>query len=217
MVWRDKRYSQSVQPKGITNPEGKTLTLRPDEFWDAYTFDAQVNIYIHTCLTTRDERGYEKHETHLRTDRNGEWENLVSDNRPLRSIAVSDNAERTIWGSDGGCYLAFLRDGKWIEVASLHPVLEAGGPGTNMDPMRERYGENGMSLAVIDDADGYVNVRSNPSTNAPVIAMIFENVTFMYETIPDNHVWVKVLLPSGTKGYLSSSRLKPLKEKPIII
>jgi len=45
--------------------------------------------------------------------------------------------------------------------------------------MREHYGDNGMSLAVINDTDGYVNVRANPSINAPVIAIILEDVTFV--------------------------------------
>jgi len=146
----------------------------------------------------------------------GDWESIATNNKELMFIAVSDNAEHTIWGSDGGCYLAFVRDGIWMEVALLHPVVD-GGPGTNMDPMREVYGKNGMRLAVIKDSDGYVNVHTNPSLNAPVIAIILENVTYMYKTIPGNSSWVKVLLPSGTKGYISRSRLKPLKEEPVII
>ena len=48
-----------------------------------------------------------------------------------------------LWKRYGGCYLAFLRDSVWIEVALLHPVLDGGGPGTNMNPMREAYGDNG--------------------------------------------------------------------------
>ena len=145
--------------------------------------------------------------------RNGD--HLVNDDEGFHNnIAISDNAEYPVWGSKGGCHLAFLRDGKWIEVALLHAVLDGGGPGSFLDPMREAYGKNGMSLAVIDDADGYVNVRANPSINAPVTAIILEDVTFMYDTIPGNSAWVKVLLPSGTKGYLANNRLKHVEEEP---
>ena len=217
--WRNyERYQSAQQPnelQTITNPEGKVLTLRPNEVIRSRIFDLQGNCYMQSELL-KSRMSAETIETRLWTDRNGEWENIVSYNRPLYCMAVSDNAERTLWGSDGGCYLAFLRDGKWIEVALLHAVIEPAGPGSNMDPMREAYGDNGMSLAVIDDADGYVNVRANPSANAPIKAIILEDVTFMYETLPDNPAWVKVLLPSGTKGYLSSSRFKHLEEEPII-
>jgi len=209
ICWKNKCYSATTQPYTIATPEGKTLTLRPREFFGEPTFDAQGNIYIQSYG--------EGYESQIWTDRNGEWESIVRYNGIFICIGVSDNTEHTIWGADGGSYLAFLRDGKWMEVALLPPLRNADDPYTNMDPMRERYGNNGMNLAVINDTDGYVNVRTRPSISAPVIAMVLKDVTFMYESIPGNPSWVKVLLPSGTKGYLSNNRLKHLKEEPLII
>jgi len=111
ICWKNKYYSTTTQPYTISTPEGKTLTLRPHEFFGEPTFDAQGNIYIQSYG--------EGYESQIWTDHNCEWESIVSYDETFICIAVSDNAEHTIWGADGGSYLVFLHDGKWMEVVLL--------------------------------------------------------------------------------------------------
>jgi hypothetical protein len=63
--------------------------------------------------------------------------------------------------------------------------------------------------AVINDPDGYTNVRSQPSMSAPVIAKVEHEEIFTYETTGalKNSKWVKVTLASGKRGWMHTSRV----------
>lgn len=213
--WDNKGYSETADQKTFTNPKGKSLTLPVSFSLTNRMFDANGHLYLLISHSDYRQSEDEDCEVQLWTDCTGEWKMIACGDRNLRHIAISDDA--TIWGSDGGTYLAFLRDGKWIEVALLPPVLDGGGPGTCMDPMWEAWGIHGfnMSSGIINDADGYVNVRANPSASASIEAVVLENVTFLYEVVSDNSSWSKVLLPSGTTGYISSNRITHTGDVPI--
>lgn len=63
--------------------------------------------------------------------------------------------------------------------------------------------------AVINDPDGYTNVRSKPSADAPIVARVNKGEVFTFtskatETFPK---WVAVRLASGKTGYMHSSRV----------
>jgi hypothetical protein len=62
---------------------------------------------------------------------------------------------------------------------------------------------------VINDPDGYTNVRLKPDTSAPVVAKVNKGEVFTYETegVPQYPKWLKVTLPSGTSGWMHSSRI----------
>jgi hypothetical protein len=62
---------------------------------------------------------------------------------------------------------------------------------------------------VINDPDGYTNVRSKPDTSAPVVAKVNTGEVFTYETngIPQYPKWLKVTLPSGKSGWMHASRI----------
>ncbi len=60
--------------------------------------------------------------------------------------------------------------------------------------------------AVINDPDGYTNVREGKSVNYNVIAKIYENeVFFAYPSATSN--WYQVITKNGTKGYVHNSRI----------
>lgn len=60
--------------------------------------------------------------------------------------------------------------------------------------------------AVINDPDGYTNVREGKSVNYDVIAKIYENEVFY--TYPSNSSnWYPVITKNGTKGYVHNSRI----------
>ncbi|WP_147263489.1 SH3 domain-containing protein [Roseimicrobium gellanilyticum] len=63
-------------------------------------------------------------------------------------------------------------------------------------------------LAVIDDADGYTNVRQGKSTKTPILGRIDEDVRFLVE--PSSESWWLVRMPDGTSGYMHSSCIRVL-------
>mgnify|MGYP001095724629 FL=1 len=62
-------------------------------------------------------------------------------------------------------------------------------------------------IAIIQDPDGYTNVRNGMSTNAKIIDRLFEGEH--YEVFPssENNWWV-VYTQSNVKGYVHKSRIK---------
>lgn len=60
--------------------------------------------------------------------------------------------------------------------------------------------------AVIDDPDGYTNVRSLASTSGTVVDVIYEGQTFY--THPQRGNWWHVRTASGKFGYVHSSRIR---------
>jgi len=53
-------------------------------------------------------------------------------------------------------------------------------------------------VAVIDDKDGFTNVRENPDGKSKVIYKIQDFELFLYETeSTDNNDWIKVFLPKN--------------------
>lgn len=82
------------------------------------------------------------------------------------------------------------------------------------------------TVAIIQDPDGWTNVRKSPDIEATVIHKVYENEVFFYydkgedSTHPD---WIKVYLPANifsmgcgrnglTEGYIHRSRIKPITE-----
>jgi hypothetical protein len=62
---------------------------------------------------------------------------------------------------------------------------------------------------VINDPDGYTNVRSKPDTSAPVIAKVSKGEVFTYETegVPVHPKWLKVTTSTGKSGWMHASRI----------
>lgn len=194
----------------FVSPEGNRLTLSPDVYLCSTYGSCSRDGYFYVQLYTIPDDDSDKIITQLWSDRSGEWEMIGTGNRDLSYIEVGDN--RVVWGSKGN-YLAFLRDGQWIEIALLPPELDSMAYDEDdeyvyVHPMRERFPDaQDMELGVINDPDGYVNVRSHPDAKSPVIAIIPEDIQFLYKTT-GNAQWSEVLLPSGTTGYVSSSRIR---------
>ena len=73
-------------------------------------------------------------------------------------------------------------------------------------------GLNALALAqdrgVIDDPDGYVNVRSKPSIEAPVVATVKNNQPFEFEAEKEGAEWFSVKLSSGQTGFMHGSRIR---------
>jgi uncharacterized protein YgiM (DUF1202 family) len=60
---------------------------------------------------------------------------------------------------------------------------------------------------VIDDPDGYVNLRNAPRTDAPVITKVTSGEPFSFQR-KENEPWCKVKLRSGVTGWMHYSRIK---------
>ena len=66
---------------------------------------------------------------------------------------------------------------------------------------------NKKYIAIIQDPDGYTNVRNGMSTNAKIIDRLFEGEHFEVFPSSDNNWWV-VYTQSNVKGYVHKSRIK---------
>ena len=194
----------------LMSPEGKVLPL-DENTRIAYPFpigrDEDGYCYILT-ETRPHEDGYF---TQLWSDRGGEWEVLATGGEfNIDDVAVSDGPKPRVWGSNGRTYLAFVREGQWVELALLPPEADAPDPDGNSfeyEFLLENCDDSeGMALREICDPSGNVNVRSRPEAEAPVIAVILKDVQF-FRKETGNEQWSKVLLPSGTVGYVLSAQI----------
>src|SRR5438093_9417687 len=61
--------------------------------------------------------------------------------------------------------------------------------------------------AVIDDPDGYVNLRKEKSADSPIVAKVKKDEPFEYRCT-QNATWCKVKLTSGVTGWMHYSRIK---------
>lgn len=65
----------------------------------------------------------------------------------------------------------------------------------------------GVPDAVIDDPDGYVNLRKDKSADSPIIARVKKDEPFEYRCT-QYATWCKVKLASGVTGWMHYSRIK---------
>lgn len=70
-------------------------------------------------------------------------------------------------------------------------------------------------IGLINDPDGYTNIRSNPNSKSGVIGKIFKGDYFHYkENINSN--WYPITNQTGLKGYIHKSRIERVDSKPLI-
>ncbi|MEP4534742.1 MAG: SH3 domain-containing protein [Cyclobacteriaceae bacterium] len=65
--------------------------------------------------------------------------------------------------------------------------------------------------AVINDPDGYTNVRKEPSSKSGIVTRVDENQVFIYYPSPKAS-WIEVLINNETTGFMHKSRIKPVYE-----
>ncbi len=71
----------------------------------------------------------------------------------------------------------------------------------------EGFAEVAEHRGVIDDPDGYVNLRKGPLLNAPVVTKVKAGEPFSFQR-KENEPWCKVKLASGATGWMHGSRIK---------
>jgi len=69
------------------------------------------------------------------------------------------------------------------------------------------FAEVNAFRGVIDDPDGYVNLRKDKGTDAPVVAKVKGGQPFSFERKGDDQ-WCKVKLSSGKTGWMHASRIR---------
>jgi uncharacterized protein YgiM (DUF1202 family) len=93
-------------------------------------------------------------------------------------------------------------------VATESPSQEPSSKsGEKPDVTPDAEGFYGTPNGVIDDPDGYVNVRKEKSADSAVIAKVKKNEPFEFEC-GQNTMWCKVKLASGVTGWMHYSRIK---------
>jgi len=79
--------------------------------------------------------------------------------------------------------------------------------GEKPDVTPDAEGFYGVPDAVIDDPDGYVNLRKEKNADSPIIAKVKKDEPFEYQCT-QNATWCKVKLASGVTGWMHYSRIK---------
>jgi uncharacterized protein YgiM (DUF1202 family) len=64
-------------------------------------------------------------------------------------------------------------------------------------------------MAVINDPDGYTNIRSGPGTQYEIIGTVVENEVFYVISTEGN--WWRIRTKDGKEGYMHKSRIRILK------
>ncbi len=64
--------------------------------------------------------------------------------------------------------------------------------------------------ARINDPDGYTNVRKGPGKDYKVISKVYEGEVFIVLEENSNKDWAYILTMNGTRGYMHTSRIKPV-------
>jgi len=64
----------------------------------------------------------------------------------------------------------------------------------------------GQSRGVIDDPDGFTNLRAEPDSKSAIVATVRRGEVFTF--VSEHSDWYKVTLASGKKGYMHSSRIR---------
>lgn len=72
--------------------------------------------------------------------------------------------------------------------------------------------KNDVEYAVINDSDGYTNLREKPTTKSKVIRKILEDEKFQIIE-KKNDWWLIKELKNGKKGFIHKSRIKIIKSK----
>ena len=78
-------------------------------------------------------------------------------------------------------------------------------------PTNTTYQKAVKYTAVINDPDGYTNVRNQPNGNAPIIDKIYDGDKFTVEMVDAN--WWKATTTSNVKGYIHKSRVQIIGKK----
>jgi len=79
--------------------------------------------------------------------------------------------------------------------------------GEKPDVTPDAEGFYGVPDAVIDDPDGYVNLRKEKSADSPIVAKVKKDEPFEFQCT-QNATWCKVKLASGLTGWMHYSRIK---------
>src|SRR6266699_2450777 len=74
------------------------------------------------------------------------------------------------------------------------------------DVTPDAEGFYGVPDAVIDDPDGYVNLRKEKSADSPIVAKVKKDEPFEFKCT-QNATWCKVKLASGVIGWMHYSRI----------
>src|SRR6266545_5861415 len=79
--------------------------------------------------------------------------------------------------------------------------------GEKPDVTPDAEGFYGVPDAVIDDPDGYVNLRKEKNADSPIVAKVKKDEPFEFKCT-QNATWCKVKLASGLTGWMHYSRIK---------
>ena len=70
------------------------------------------------------------------------------------------------------------------------------------------------NIGIINDADGYTNIRKEASTKSQIIGRILKNEYFFYEEY--NSRWCKITKQDNTKGFIHKSRILKVNSEKLL-
>jgi ligand-binding sensor domain-containing protein len=140
---------------------------------------------------------------------NNQWVKRNSVINPVQSSSLKFwvKNDHEFWVG-GYAYVAYFTNNQWVELSFLTPQSEHEGPDEYETDVSTSVTES-YKWGVINDTDGYSNLRRSPDGKSEVIAKILTNFKFKY--YQDNNTdWWLIETERGTKGYLHKSRIQAL-------
>ncbi len=190
---RLERYNYNI------NGDLWILSRRTKEY--IYDTDSKKSYYYASQNKKRIKKTIKKGGTFYKYEKEQfvEKANFPFYNRSVSAFTTTVNDK--VW-IGGYSYVSFFDGESWIEFSILpEPVHFCGS-----DDEEYHEEDDGSFTGFINDPDGYTNVRKEMKSNSIIIAKVLEGVPFKY-WVNENSNWYKVVLISGTKGYIHKSRI----------
>ncbi|WP_185291116.1 SH3 domain-containing protein [Chryseobacterium lactis] len=120
----------------------------------------------------------------------------------LNELIKSDNkADVNIYFDDHPNYMNILKSEKFYNFPLLEIAVK------NYIPQKQRdVGADEIHTGIINDPDGYTNLRKDKSTQAEVIQKIKSGISV--QILDDSGDWWKIATDDGKQGYIHKSRIK---------
>lgn len=124
-------------------------------------------------------------------------------------IEIEKPVESPLAGTDGYAMILDRRETVYgyLKKEDVKKISEAEKAALKAAQERVLLQQPGRKIGLIDDPDGYVNLRKGMSVDAEIVSRIERTESFYYWEIPDKNWWF-VQKRDGIKGFVHKSRIR---------
>ncbi|HEY0653226.1 MAG TPA: SH3 domain-containing protein [Chryseosolibacter sp.] len=143
--------------------------------------------------------------------KNGQWKKQNNAINSIKELKFWIKNDKEIWVG-GYAYVAYYKNDQWIELSFLTPKTHNDGNGDEANAEQGDANQSDSKIhkwGIINDKDGYSNVREAPDSKSKVIAKLLTNMKFRFFESSKTDWW-QIETERGTTGYVHKSRIQEL-------